>query len=245
MGGLDDGRWSRRVGRGVQPAPIGRRGCGAVRCGVCRRRVGPTDRAEGLRDAPACGELAGRADVGGRRGPRVGRCSTRGCMCVCLSLSLSIFRCACVLSPRWDRLPGYEPWTAGETEAEAKAEASAVHDRKRDGSGEGKRVRAGAGRRATRFGCPGEISRADHIAHVCASVGGLRSNAPRSGPSRIDQLPSVSSPPAPAPPQLSVPTHHRSHPSPRPPLQVIHHGQRLHPELRAFLWHGTSWPHSV
>lgn len=135
-------------------------------------------------------------------------------MGVCVSLSLSISRCACVLSPRWDRLPGYEPWTAGETETEAeakaKAEASAVHDRKRDGSGKGKRIRAGAGRRGTRFGCPGGISRADHIAHVCASVGGLRSNAPRSGPSRIDQLPSASSPPAPAPPRLSVPTHHRS-----------------------------------
>jgi hypothetical protein len=208
--------------------------------------VGPTDRAEGLRDAPACGELAGRADVGGQRGPRVGRCSTRRWVCVCVSLSIS--RCACVLSPRWDRLPGYEPWTAGETETEAeakaKAEASAVHDRKRDGSGKGKRIRAGAGRRGTRFGCPGGY-RGQITSHMYVQAWvdfvQMRQEAAHhaSTSSRLRR-------------RLQLQHHHGSasqptteaHPSSRPPLRVIHHGQRLHPDLRAFLWHGTSWPPS-
>lgn len=175
--------------------------------------MGPTDRAEGLRDAPACGELAGRADVGGQRGPRVGRCSTRRWVCVCLSLYLPL--CVCSLaevgpSPWLRALDGGRDRDRGRGKGKGKGRGKRRARQKEGRLREGQKDTGWCRPAGDEVRVPWGISRADHIAHVCASVGGLRSNAPRSGPSRIDQLPSASSPPAPAPPRLSVPTHHRS-----------------------------------
>ena len=180
--------------RGVQPAPEERRG--AVRCGVVAVDGAWGPLTEGLRDAPGRGEVAGRAIAEGRKDLRGAmqhtRVRVRVCGCAGVRVCVLVCLCACVRVCVFTEV-GLSPWLRALGGGRGRGRrANAVHGSKR-AQERAKDIRArGQGGGGTRIGCPWGVSRADHIAHVCASVGGLRSNAPRSGPSRIDQLPSAS-----------------------------------------------------
>ena len=221
---------------------------GVVRCGA----VWWLSTARGAHRQRVCGMPLGAARLLAGRLRRAGRtcverCSTRGCgcgcagvrVCVCACWCVCVRACVCVCSPRWDCLPGYEPWEAGEAEAEGQTPCTAARELRRGQRIYGLGGRAAGGRGSGALGgYRGQITSHMYVQAWVDFVQMRQEAAHHASTSSHPRRPS----PAPAPPQLPNQPATEPRPSPRPPLHAIHHGQRLHPELRALLWHGTSWP---